>query len=357
MNKVLSMILTLALVLSSLTVGGISAKEAKAATNKILTTPIQASEPMTTNTYELDADTVAVTIPVSIQKAGLIEFKATFQGFSEPAIFCLQRNQQFSSEMKDIYIMSRHSALEDTVHEYAAEAPMNCYLLLMTGDADQGKTGSVTVTTTCKEATAGREVKPGETVNAVQIKDKEYYKIKLSAPKKVTVQGDTASLELCNAKKKNLSYCDKAVYLKKGTYYLCHNGSGTYSFSYSTKKITLPKNTSRKKAKKIKLNKAVKGIFACNGGKSQSYWYKLTLKKDKQITLKYKNKVGEFGSVTFLNAKRKLVSYLASPGGKSGKKKILYYDAHGTKKKMKKGTYYILVGNTDVSSEFSLTFK
>lgn len=357
MKKMISFIVTAALLLSALAGVGLPAKEVKAATNKVLTTAIQASESTTTNTYELDADTAALTIPVSIQKAGIMEFKVTFQGFSELARISLQRKQESSSSWNDMFSWIQHSATKEFTDEYATTEPINCYLVLTTTGADQNKTGSVTVTTTFREATTGREVKPGETVNATQIKEKEYYKIKLTTHKKVTINGTETSFTLCDATKKYISSCDKTMYLNKGTYYLCHDGEGTYQFSYNVKKITLPKNTSRKKAKKMKLKKIIKGIFTRNGNSQKSYWYKLTLKKNKKIKVKYKNKVGEFVSVTLLNAKGELQNYM-NLEGKKGTKKMISYGGKKPAATIRKGTYYIEIGNAiGVDSEFSVTFK
>lgn len=359
MKKIISFTLTVALLLSVLAGVGLSAKKARAAAIKVLDTPIQASEPATTNTYEIDADTAALTIPVSIQKTGIVEFKVTFQGFSEKAYCVLQKNKQFSSAASNIYSLDVHGTNEVFTAEHTASQPMTCYLFLMTTDADESKSGSVTVTSTFKEATTGREVKPGETVNAVQASKEEYYKIKLANHAKVTIKGDTTSLTLHNAAKKYISGCDKTMYLKKGTYYLLHSGSGTYSFSYTTKKITLPKNTSKKKAKKIKLKKAEKGIFT-RGLKTQSCWYKITLKKNKKLTVKYKNTVGENARVLLLNTKGKLVGLLFnSLEGKKGTGKMFFGVGKKLTETIKKGTYYIKIeqGGLGEDHVFSVTFK
>lgn len=359
MKKMISFIVTVALLLSALAGVGLPAKKVKAATNKVLTTAIQASEPTTTNTYELDADTVALTIPVSIQRAGIMEMIVSFQGFSEKAYCVLQKNEKFSSAASSIYSMDVHSVAQEFTAEYVASQPTTCYLLLMTTGADESKAGSVTVTTTFQPATAGREVKPGETVNAVQVNEKEYYKIKLDTPKKVTLNGDLTWFELCDASKKYISGCNETMYLKKGTYYLLrHQGGGKYSFSYTTKKITLPKNTSKKKAKKVKLNQTVKGIFP-RSTKTQSYWYKITLKKNKKLKVKYKNTVGDgVQAVRLYNAKGKVIGMMEGLyiKGKKGTKKMISYAGKKPTSTIKKGTYYIQI-EQGVDSEFSLTFK
>lgn len=358
MKKMISFTVTLALLLSVLAGVGLPAKEVKAATNKILTTAIQASEPTTTNTYELDADTAALTIPVSIQKAGIMEMRVSFQGFSEKAYCVLQKNEKFSSAASSIYSMDVHSVAQEFTAEYTASQPTTCYLLLLTTGADENKAGSVTVTTTFQPATAGREVKPGETVNAVQVSKEEYYKIKLDTPKKVILNGDYTGLELYNASKRYISGCDKTMYLKKGTYYLRHRGSGKYSFSYTTKKITLPKNTSRRKAKKIKLNKTIKGIFPRNT-KTQSYWYKITLKKNKKLKVKYKNTVADVvQAVRLYSSKGKVIGMMDGLyiKGKKGTKKMISYAGKKPTAMIKKGTYYIQIEQS-LDSEFTLTFQ
>ena len=112
--------------------------------------------------------------------------------------------------------------------------------------------------------------------------------------------------------------------VEKGTYYLVvYNGKIKYSFS----PVKAQKNTSRKKAQKLKAGKVSK--FCVTWKKHPSRWYKLSNPKKKKIKVILNRDM----PVTIYNAKKKRLNTMVNSKG----------NKYTTTEVQPKGTYYIRV--------------
>ena len=326
---------------------GIKAKADEATIDASKTTPYS---------FTIAADKSGMQAPMSFPKAGVYTIKIEVTNFDKEIIMT-QVSDYTNMDVKNV--RSKEGS-ELTFTTIVTEPETRYYVLYSKNPPALEKNIKITFSYDTPE-TEGRDIKEGEEVRAVGMDDL-YYSIKLTGDKKITITSDS-TVVLCDSKKESLgvvAYKDKpaTTYLKKGTYYLSVS-KGITTFKYTTKKATLGKNTTKKKAKTVKLGKTIKTkIYAANKNKSTQY-YKFTLKKAKKISVTADaSKISNMGTLNINIYKKKankapyMSGNICEKKGKvefTGEAKNSIEGMFLNKKSVKlpAGTYYMEVQSTE----------
>ena len=317
-------------------------------------------------TYTIPADETGIIVPISFSKMGVYTYKIQVSNFS---------NEVHADLLKDLRgeNWAAITGFNGTEKEYTriVEEPVTYYLFIYSENPPAvEKTVTVNCTYNVPE-TEGRAISEGEEVRSVGM-DTLSYSFKLSKDSKVHIVGDHVSL--CDSAKENLSISSinnkmATAYLKKGTYYLSVPYGGIHTFKYTTEKITFSNNTTKKKAKTIKLGKSVKMKFYATNKEEAPLYYKFTLKKAKKISVTGDlTKLHSLGTMNVYIFKKNAntVPYMHGyiDGQKKGKIKFMGSLKKGMENffadkksiKLPAGTYYLVVDNTS-GGDAAITVK
>lgn len=345
-NKMMTMMSALLFFATILLYGNISqAKVAEPTVDATQTTPY---------TYNLAADQTSIIIPMSFSKAGVYTYKIEVTNFDSEVHFSTLKD----SEAKDILSIGEFKGVEKEFGRIVEE-PVLYYMFLY---SDNPPALEKTVKVTCnynEPQTEGRAISEGEKVRSVAL-DTLYYSFNLTSDSKITINGDP--IWLCDANKKKLRSIvsedeNTIAYLKKGLYYI-EAPKGIREFKYTAEKINFTNNTTKKKAKTIKVGKKVQMKFYATNKEESMLYYKFTLKKAKKISVSADlTKLHNSGILDLSIYKKKdrsvpfMHGYLDEKKGKiefSGlvKKGKNNYFLNKKSVKLPAGTYYVAVSNT-----------
>ncbi len=318
-----------------------------------------------TKTFVLGvSDTVqSVAMPVTFSKNVYSQVKVTFAGAQDMAFCSISKQAEFSknvSDYMDIFTTEKGNTITTTYTQSDFSGKGSLYLVLLKSKYDMNREVTVTLEVTAADATAGGTLKKGQKTTSVNTDGRDqYYKLTLSGAGKVTIKTD-CRLALCSSAKKELQDIESSpkgttLILDKGTYYLKNGNKGITNFSYTYKKVSLPANRTKGKAKIMKFGKKVSGIFPFG---SKGYWYKLKVGSNRKIKTKYvlsKTLADSYINVVIYK-KNKKVLWSANSEGKKGS---LYYWTKDGKPKLAKGNYLVKVKPSAETGfgTFSLTMK
>ena len=311
-------------------------------------------------------------IPIQIKRAGIASVRLALSGNSgESPVALLKREiDPANADFWKDYHWNRQIGKDGTVRwNTHAEGPMTAYLYVRrtSEDFNGGTEATLTLETNFYDATYGREIKPGEKAVINQIRDDEYWKITLKKSGILYVNltnrwvPERESFYLCNAAKKEISGAveGQPLYLEKGNYYIHTNlVSGLKTLSYTVKPIKMQKgkNTKMKKAKKIAFGKKVGSFFPCTA-KAKSHYYKFTVKKKRNLTLKYDMSNKYIVSHFWIFQKKGNKWYLFETDKKKGT--LTRADLPRKKIKLSKGICYVVVDSMTeyYGGTYSFTLK
>lgn len=360
MKKAVSIMLVIAMMLSIGIVTPMSKETALAAEDMAEAVDLSTNF---TKTFILGvSDTVqTVTMPVTFTRDVYSKVKVTFEGVTDTGFCMISKSPTISKEQADYVVLDmtdESNVINSSYTKDRFDDKGNLYLSFMKSKNDMNREVKVTIEVMTYENTTGGDIKAGQTVTSVKTNNSadSYYKFTLPSAGKVTVQSDH-DLTLCSASRKEImTFFDKKGYttliLNKGTYYLKNRMIGTTTFRYTYKKIFLPGNQSKNKAKSVKPGQKVSGTLPIN---SKGCWYKCKIDKAKKFKFNYI--LSEDLNVTVVVYKNN--KKIAVGEGISAKKGTLRFIKSGKSVSLDKGTYFIKVapfGGLDYG-KFTLTMK
>lgn len=167
---------------------------------------------------------------------------------------------------------------------------------------------------------------------------------------------DSMSRELGPYGKESVTADDLAEFrVKPGTYYIKVEGEKYYALSAGVYPCADRGGVSKKKATRIKQNKAITGILPTNEKGSKADWFKFTVSKSKKLQLELAA-YGDTGVIFYLYGPSYKKGQSLSQNNSADK----YYSINSlTRKKMKikKGTYYIKVVRSYKGNGYSANYQ
>lgn len=367
-SKLLSLVLTAALVLttvfagteaifaSSITSGSVSYTEITAQdVNKIDdTSAIKYTAAMTTGT-----DNTAI-VPVKVSKAGTISIPLAGVAVGKGVTVTLHSTSAASDGDRigsSKYLSS--SRTEGILNVQVSKAG-TYYLKFETSAYSAGTAQSVEFN--CLFYPAGGTLTRGTTFYGVSGSNNKvsYYKVTVPGNGYLTVSFpelensySSFNVKLTNSKKKSLSdfeyiYTSKAyktrIGVTKGTYYIAvKNSDNAYGIKASFTSVKESSGSTKSKAKSISKGGTKKGIITASQSSTSGDWYKIRVTKSQKVNIAVSSLTSGSGlKISFYQAGNsyasvtKYLSYSAPSG-------TIQLYTYGNNNKLAPGTYYIKV--------------